>query len=81
MPQAFTIQVNWKNEILEFDGELREMGFTYKIAIQINDVEVLFEPDEERNFRAVIPTETHTRKVPDINLLKEIASELERNLK
>lgn len=81
MPQPFTIQINWKNEILEFDGELREMGFTYKIAIQVEDVEVLFEPDEERNFRAVIPAEIPFRKTPDMNLLKDIAAELERNLK
>lgn len=81
MPQPFSLQVNCKNDIHEFEGELREMGYTYKIAIWVQDVEILFEPDEERNFRAVIPTETHLRKIPDIALLQEIAGELERQLK
>lgn len=81
MAEAFTLSVLYKGEQKIFDAELRVMGYTHKIAININDVELLFEPDEERNYRAFLSEADINKKQIDIQLIKLIAAELEANLK
>ena len=81
MAETFTITVSWKNQDRQFQAELRMFGYTYKIAVMVDDTEVIFEPDEERNFRAMVPPDTETRKTPATLLLEAIAEELETNLK
>jgi hypothetical protein len=63
----------------EYKGELITFGYSYKIVFIINDVQVAFEPDEERNFRAIVPIEETDKIKPE--LLKSIVEELEFNLK
>ena len=74
------MEVDFKGKKRTYEAELRVFGYTYKIAMMIDDTEVLFEPDEERNYRAVIPYEALPKKL-DHELLKAIADELEANLK
>ena len=81
MAESFTLNVYYKGEEKIFDAELRVMGYTHKIAVNINDVEVLFEPDEERNYRAVVSDADINKNRIDIELIKLIAAELEANLK
>ena len=81
MPESFTITVSWKNQDRSFEAELRMFGYTYKIAVMVDGTEVIFEPDEERNFRAMVPPDLETRKLPAAGLLEAIAEELETNLK
>ncbi len=81
MAEAFTLAVLYKGEQKIFDAELRVMGYTHKIAININDAELLFEPDEERNYRAVVCEADINKNRIDIELIKLIAAELETNLK
>ena len=81
MGEAFTLTVFYKGEQKILDAELRVMGYTHKIAVNINDLEVLFEPDEERNYRAVVSDTDINRKQIDVELIKLIAAELEANLK
>jgi hypothetical protein len=81
MPESFTLTVHYKGAEQHFDAELRVMGYTHKIAININNIEVLFEPDEERNYRAVLPEADINNKQIDIELIKLLAEELEANLK
>jgi hypothetical protein len=81
MTESFTLEVEFNGERKEYKAELRLFGYTYKIAIQINDVEVIFEPDEERNYRAVLAdTELRNHNIKP-NLLQAIAAELERAFK
>jgi hypothetical protein len=63
----------------EYKGELIAYGYSYKIVFLINDIPVSFEPDEERNFRAIVPVELSDNIKPE--LLKSIVEELEFNLK
>ena len=63
----------------EYNGQLITSGHGFKIVLFIDDIAVVFEPDEERNFRAVVPPEDMNRI--DAELLKRIAAELEINLK
>jgi hypothetical protein len=81
MADSFIITVSWKNQEQQFQAELRMYGYTYKIAVMVDDTEVIFEPDEERNFRAMVPPDIELRKLPAAGLLEAIAEELQTNLK
>jgi len=81
MAEFFTLTVLYKGEERQFDSELRVMGYTHKIAVNINGTEFLFEPDEERNYRAVVSDIDINKNKIDIELIKLIAAELEANLK
>ncbi|MBD0278102.1 MAG: hypothetical protein ICV81_09090 [Flavisolibacter sp.] len=50
-------------------------------VVQINGLEVLFEPNEERNYRAVIDPEQVEGSTIDVGLLKAIASAIEAIVK
>ena len=81
MPGSFLLSVQYKNEEKQFESELRVFGYTHKIAVNVNDIEIIFEPDEERNYRAVLTEPEINKKKIDIELLRLIAEELESNFK
>jgi hypothetical protein len=81
MAEPFLLIVKYGNREFRLDAELRMLGYTHKIAVMVDTTEVLFEPDEERNYRAVVAADTDQRKLPDAGLLQAIAEELEANLK
>ena len=77
MAESFTLVVNYEGKEYQLDSELRVFGYTHKIAVNLLGGEILFEPDEERNYRAVIPkSEGSTTKI-DIGLIQAIIKELE----
>ena len=80
MYDIFTIQVDYKGEPREFHGELRQFGYSYRIVIEINETEVFFEPDEERNFRAILQNPEKTNSI-DPKLIQLITEQLEEALK
>jgi len=77
MAETFTLQVLYKNKERSFDAELRVTGYTYRIVVTVDNREIVFERDEERNYRAILTEETEIRNLPDVELLKAIANELE----
>ena len=81
MADTFILTIYYNGEEQEFKAELRLMGYTHKIAVNIEDTEVLFEPDEERNYRALISEADMHKKKIDTELVRLIAMELEANLK
>jgi hypothetical protein len=54
MEDTFDIPVTYKGKELLFKSQLLILGYTHKISVDVNGTEVLYEPDEERNYRAVI---------------------------
>ena len=54
MSKSFDLPVWYHGQELFFPAELMQIGYTHKIKVHINETDVLFEPDEERNYRAVI---------------------------
>ena len=54
MSKSFDLPVWYHGQELFFPAELMQIGYTHKIKVLINETDVLFEPDEERNYRAVI---------------------------
>ena len=76
MDETFTLVVNYKGKEYQVEGELNIFGYTHKIAIKFGGQEILFEPDEERNYRAVMPGYDGSRAEIDIGLVQAITKEL-----
>ena len=80
MAELFTLTFSYLNNEKEYNAELQVYGYSYKIAVTIGDTVVFFEPDEERNFRAVF-AEPDTKMDIDKGLLQAIAMQLEEAFK
>lgn len=77
MTEPIFITVPYKNAENQFEIELQVTGYTHRIKVIINEVTVFFEPDEERQYRAVLPTEyLEVGKSLDPVLLQAIAEAL-----
>lgn len=80
MDNSFVIPVLYKGKEIGFNAQLLALGYTHKIQVDVNGQEVLFEPDEERNYRAVIANPSQDKQV-DVELLKIIAQTIEAIVK
>jgi hypothetical protein len=79
--ESFILPVEYQHKTIEFPALLRIFAHTHKIEIQVGETAIVFEPDEERNYRAVVnPEEVHLRQI-DTSLLKAIAGALETAFK
>ena len=81
MSEQFSLNINYNNQELELESEFQPWGYTYRINIRVNDMIVVFEPDEERNYRAIIPLGETLKKQPDPLLLQAIVNKLEEVFK
>jgi len=78
MDEGFLLPVTFLGEEYEFETGFQRYGYIHRIAVNINGVTVLFEPDEERNYRALITPEQMDRsKELNVGLLQAIAGVLE----
>jgi hypothetical protein len=78
MDDRFEIPVIYKGDEQSFKAQILMLGYTHKIQVWVEDKEIFFEPDEERNYRALIDTtKLNTGKEIDIDLLKAIAESIE----
>lgn len=64
MENNFIIEIEIGREKLIFDAKLDTIGFVHRILINVSGINVIFEPDEERNYRAII-TPNSTNKITD----------------
>ena len=76
MAASFELPVHYNGKEILFPAELRQQGYIHRIAITIDATEVLFEPDEERNYRALIDTGKMDAMRKNQDLLKAIAETL-----
>lgn len=53
MSEHFEIDVPINNSTRIFEAEFKKTTYSYQIAVFIDGHEIIFEPDEERNFRAI----------------------------
>jgi hypothetical protein len=81
MGETFAIIAKYRNQERSFDAELRVFGYSYKIAVLVDGVEIIFEPDEEKNYRAILPGGLPVQNPADTGLLQAIAEALESSLK
>lgn len=77
--EPFELPVAYHGQELLLPARLIQIGYTYKIYIAVEGQEIIFEPDEERNFRAMIEHEAG-RKI-SMELVHAIAEALEKNLR
>ncbi len=77
MPESFLLPVSYRGEEREYPAELLVMGYTHKIRVTIGDMRLLFEPDEERFYRAVTePARTEKPTEVESGLLQAISETL-----
>jgi hypothetical protein len=78
----FELALNHKGKDLLLPVRLMNYGTAYKLEVEIDRTKVLFEPDEERNWRGMISHEdVQANKKLDKDLLELIAKELDAILK
>ena len=77
MNETFAIHVLYKGEELYFDATLLRSAYNFKIEVDVKNEKIIFEQDEERNFRAVIYPEKSELKKINVELLKAIVEAIE----
>jgi hypothetical protein len=82
MDDALEIPVTYKGQELSFPARLLLTGYTHKIQVEVDGQLIMFEPDEERNYRAVLDTNQLEQGArPDVPLLQAIAAVIESVVK
>jgi hypothetical protein len=77
MDYDLEVPVTYKDQELIFYAKFIQFGYSYKFEVDVNGVIIFFEPDEERNFRAMIdPTIYHENHNIDKELIRLIAEAL-----
>lgn len=81
MSESAEIEINYKGALQKFPVSLMPYGYTFRIIVSYLGNDITFEPDEERNFRAIQINENANECRPEPELLALIASELEKSLR
>ena len=83
MNDEFTLSINYKGQLKDYPARLLLQGYTYKICVIANDMELYFEPDEEGCFRVVRMTGQDEEKLEmiDKGLLQELNAKIEEVVK
>ncbi|MDB5206694.1 MAG: hypothetical protein JWR72_1769 [Flavisolibacter sp.] len=77
MNEDFELPVDYKGNESFFTARLLPQGYTYKIEVEIAEAKVLFEKDDQGEWRALIDPEKDTSEKIDIELLKAVVASLE----
>jgi len=78
MEETFDVDVFYEGAELVFKVALVPTGYTYRFIVVVNDTEVIYEPDEEQSYRAIINDDAAGKlKEKDYRLIKAIAERLE----
>jgi len=80
MDEAFFIPVVYKNKPVEFEANLVQSRYAHSFHVKVGAVLVIYEQDEEGQYRARIPTE-ETGKMPERELLQAIGEAIGEILK
>jgi hypothetical protein len=76
--EGFELPVMYKGAELQFPARLIRFGYSYKIEVDVNGTSIAYEPDEERNWRALMEPEfAYGNKRISLELLQAIAVSLE----
>ena len=79
MDEPFFIPCRYKGVDREFTATFQAFGYTFRFHVDVDGTDVIFERDEEGNFRAIIPPDS-PKSPPDRNLLQEISTAIEQIL-
>lgn len=77
MNTTFEILLTYKSKDILFPAEYISTGYSYKINVDVFGQGISFEPDEERNFRALISYDAiHEADGIDKTLVEQLALQL-----
>lgn len=77
MDNTFELDVEYNGTTYAFEGVLLIHGYMHKIELTIQGVKVFFEPDEERNYRALLSMQDIKEHQLDVGLIKATAQRLD----
>lgn len=81
MNEDFDLPILYKGKELLLRSRLLHYGYSYKIEVELDGSTLLFEPDESRQWRAVLPYgETEKTRRPDPELMHAIIAALDQLL-
>lgn len=82
MEEAFILDVEHNGRQLQLETRFLRLGFTYKFAVVVDEIEILFERDEEGGLRAVVAEgiDQKNRRLIDPSLLLSIAETIKAGL-
>ncbi len=77
MPENFELPLWYNGKEIMLPAEFQTWGYTHRITVYVEDFPFVFEPDEEKNYRAII-IEQDRKKAEKIDrhLLQAIAETL-----
>lgn len=82
MEEFFDLPVEYRSEQLMLKTSLLVTGYTHKFNVEVDGQNIIYEPDEERNYRAVLPyDDILEHKNIDVELLKGISYAIEKLVK
>ncbi|MBL4675665.1 MAG: hypothetical protein JKY70_05600 [Mucilaginibacter sp.] len=73
MNEPFILEITYQNKSLEFPAAFQRYGYTYRIAVSIDEQPYVFEPDEEGQYRVI---GAPPGALQDLGLLQAIAEKL-----
>ncbi|MES2690144.1 MAG: hypothetical protein V4658_07050 [Bacteroidota bacterium] len=75
MDESIDLPVLYKGENVQVTAKILAYGYTYKLSVDINGTEVLFERDEQQHYRA-IAAKRESENTADPALIKAILDTL-----
>lgn len=74
MDNSFEIPVIFNGKELLFKSRLVTFGYIHKFEVDVDGEQIIFEPDEEGQYRAIsLPSITKNNDIENIELIKKIA--------
>ena len=78
MEDSFSIDVEVQGKEYSFETRLAAVGYTHKFYVLINGLEVIYEPDEQRNYRAILNNAGQNNVIDvDLELIKAVGDKIE----
>lgn len=74
MDEIFELPVYFNDQTLLLPAQLQAWGYSHRILVTINNQIVTFEPDEERNYRAI---SSNSEKIPDVQFVQAVVATIE----
>ena len=78
MDESFSVSINYKGSEYSFEARLVTAGYIHKFYVIINGLEIIYEPDEERNYRAISQISHDLKDLDlDLELIKAVGIQIE----
>lgn len=82
MEDEFEIPVHYQGQEPAFPSKLVMRGYTHGIQVEVNGQQIMFEPDEDQNYRALLQeADLNKDSKIEVGLLQAIAKVIESTRK